>query len=236
MLPCDLCKSVRPFPHRPEDPAVPTQSQPKLLIAEDDPDLAQDLVDRLTGFRYSVLAVANSGQDAVRIAVSQNPDLVLMDIQLHGEMDGIEAARRLRELRIPVLFVTGFNGGSALDRALAMEPYGYVVKPYTTVDLKIAVDVALSRHGAERQRDLLLQRFQEIVSDLKTLKGRLSICGYCKKVKDDAGAWPDIEAYVMKHSYASFSHGMCPDCFARMKKQLEAVENGEVATNSLVLG
>jgi CheY-like chemotaxis protein len=215
---------------------LPVPGQPKILIAEDDPDLAQDLIDRLTGSRYSVLCVASSGQDAVSIAASQRPDLVLMDIQLSGQMDGVEAAGRIRELRIPIVFVTGFSAGSTFERAVSMEPYGYVVKPYSTADLKIAVDVALSRHGAERERDLLLNRFQELVSNLKTLKGRLSICGYCKKIKDDEGQWPEIEAYVMKHSYASFSHGMCPDCFARMKKQLEDVEKGDVVSNSLVLG
>jgi hypothetical protein len=76
---------------------------------------------------------------------------------------------------------------------------------------------------------------QDALAKVKALSGLLSICAYCKKIKDDEGYWGEIENYIMRHSNASFTHGMCPDCFARLKKQLDELqENG--GGGSMVLG
>jgi YesN/AraC family two-component response regulator len=159
-----------------------------------------------------------------------------MDIHLSGEMDGIQAAEQIRKFQIPVVYVTGYCDGSVLDRAELTEPYGYVLKPYETSDLKVAVQMALCRHRAEQARQQLLRRVQDILASVKTLTGRLSICCYCKKIKDATGRWPEVESYIMEHSYASFTHGICPGCFARMKRQIQALEKDGAASDSLVLG
>ncbi len=236
MLPCEVCKTVLPLESEPAGGCDRNAGPAEVLIVEDDPDLAQDLTDRLTALNYGIVGIANCASAAIALAQARTPDLVLLDIQLSGDMDGIQVAGQMRKLSIPVVFVTGFRDGAVLDRAVSSEPYGYLVKPYETSDLKIAVQVALRRYRAERDRQKLLRRFQEVLGTVKTLGGRLSICCYCKKVKDSAGRWPEIETYVMEHSHASFTHGMCPDCFAGMKKKLEAAEAASGDSGAMIIG
>jgi CheY-like chemotaxis protein len=180
--------------------------------------------------------MTHSAEQAIVLTESLRPDLVLMDIQLAGEMDGIQAAEQIRRLRVPIVYVSGHCDGPVLERAQRTDPYGFILKPYRTDDLRISVEMSLERHRAEQEREQLLQRFHQVLASVKTLTGRLSICCYCKKVRDEAGDWPDIETYVMKHSNASFTHGMCPDCFTRLQKKIEAIEEVDAASGSVVLG
>jgi hypothetical protein len=96
--------------------------------------------------------------------------------------------------------------------------------------------MSIQRYRAEQERERLLKRFQEVMASVKTLTGRLSICCYCKKIRDEAGNWPDVETYVMQHSDASFTHGMCPECFTRLKERIEAIEEEGAPEGSVVLG
>ena len=208
----------------------------QILIAEDDPTIAQDLKCKIESLHYEVAGITHSGEEAVVLAQRLRPDLVLMDIQLAGEMDGIEAAEQIRKSRIPLVYVSGSCDGPTLQRAQLTEPYGYILKPYRTADVRISVEMSLQRHRAEQERELLLKRFHDVLASVKTLSGRLSICSYCKKIKDEAGDWPDVETYVMKHSHASFTHGMCPDCFERLQQRIEAVEQVDASSGAVVLG
>jgi CheY-like chemotaxis protein len=208
----------------------------QIVIAEDDPDLAQDLKDRLEGLSYEVSGVTQSGAEAITLTQTLRPDLVLMDIQLRGEMDGIQAAEQIRTFQVPVIYVSGYAEGPVIERAKLSEPYGYILKPYETSTLKISVEMGLHKHQAERERQRLLKRFQEVVASVKTLTGRLSICAYCKKIKDHVGDWVEIESYVMKHSDASFTHGMCPGCFEKVKKQIEALDEDGLVPGVMLLG
>src|SRR5579872_217792 len=221
MTPCEVCKSVVPL----GDEAGERKSGPvQILIVEDDPLIGQDLTERLGGLGYGIAGVVASAGDAIALAHAQRPGLVLMDIQLSGEVDGVGAAEQIRNLRIPVVYVTGCTSEAVLGRAVQTGPGGYVLKPYETKDLQVAIQVALHKDQAESDRERLIMRLQEVLASIKTMTGRLSICAYCKKVKNSNGEWPEVEAYVMEHSHASFSHGMCPGCFARVKQQLQALE------------
>jgi len=208
----------------------------QILIVEDTPLVAEELKCRLESLDYEVAGITHSAEQAVALAESLKPDLVLMDIQLEGEMDGIQAAEQIRELRVPLIYVSGHCDGPVLQRAQRTEPYGYILKPYRTADLRISVEMSIERHRAELQRERLLKRFQEVLASVKTLTGRLSICCYCKKIRDEAGNWPDVETYVMQHSDASFTHGMCPECFRRLKERIETIEQVGAPEGSVVLG
>jgi YesN/AraC family two-component response regulator len=151
-------------------------------------------------------------------------------------MDGIQAGEEIRKLRVPLIYVSGHCDGPVLQRAQRTEPYGYLLKPYRTDDLRISVEMSIQRHRAEQERERLLKRFQEVLASVKTLTGRLSICCYCKKIRDEAGNWPDVETYVMQHSHASFTHGMCPECFARLKDRIETLEGMGAPERTVVLG
>jgi CheY-like chemotaxis protein len=230
------CDRVLPLEGEVIDSKVRAFGKAQILIAEDDPTIAQDLKYKIENLGYEVVGMTHSGEQAIVLAESLRPDLVLMDIQLAGEMDGIEAAEQIRTLRVPLVYVSGFCDSPMLERAQQTEPYGYILKPYRNSDIRISVEMSLQRHRTEQERERLLARFQEVLASVKTLTGRLSICCYCKKIRDEAGDWPDVETYVMKHSHASFTHGMCPDCFTRVQKRIEAIEEVDAPAGSVVLG
>jgi signal transduction histidine kinase/DNA-binding NarL/FixJ family response regulator len=121
-----------------------------VLIVEDESIVALDLKQRLQSLGYEVVAIASSGEEAIRQAASNQPDLVLMDIKLKGEMDGVEAAQVIRARQgLPVIFLTAYADAETLDRAKHTRPYGYLIKPFEDKDLRTTVEIALYRHWAE---------------------------------------------------------------------------------------
>jgi len=213
-----------------------SMDKPRIFIAEDDALIVCDMKDRLESLGYDVPGTAPRAQEAVVLVQSLKPDMVLMDIQLPGEMDGITAAAQIRLLQIPVVYVTGYCDGPLLERAKLTEPYGYILKPYETRDFRTTIEVGLYKHRVEREREHLVKGLQESLSKVSTLAGLLSICAYCKKIKEDTGHWREIEMYIMEHSQATFTHGMCPECFKRVKKQLDDLGESGSGRDSIVLG
>jgi len=214
----------------------PNMLKPQILIAEDDALIVCDMKDRLESLGYEVLATAQRAREALVLVESLKPDLVLMDIQLPGGMDGITAAAQIRMLHIPVVYVTGYCDGPLLERAKLTEPYGYILKPYETRDFKTTIEMGLYKHRIERERDQLIKGLQQSLTKVSALAGLLSICAYCKKIKEDTGRWREIEMYIAEHSQASFTHGMCPECFKRVKKQLDDFGEAGSGRDSIVLG
>lgn len=127
-------------------------AQAKILVVEDESIVALDLQHRLTGMGYSVPAVAASGQDALKKAAEIHPDLVLMDIRLKGDMDGIEVAEQIRQLfDAPPVYLTAYADEDTLQRAKITEPFGYIVKPFDERTLRSTLETALYRSQAERK-------------------------------------------------------------------------------------
>ena len=215
-------------------PQLPVMSATRILIAEDDSLIVQDLRERLESMDYEVSGTTPHAGEVFELARNLRPDLVLMDIQLPGEMDGIQAAERLRVLDVPVVYVTGCCNDRMLARAQVTEPCGFVLKPYQTRELRTAIEIGLYKHRVERQRECAVQRLEAALASAKKLTGLLPICCYCKKIKDVEGRWSEIEAYISKHTDASFTHGMCPCCFERVKKQLDALAENGSAVRSMV--
>jgi CheY-like chemotaxis protein len=208
-------------------PELSVMSATRILIAEDDSFIVQDLRERLESMDYEISGTTPHGCEVFELARNLKPDLVLMDIHLPGETDGIEAAERLRGLDVPVVYVTGCCNDRTLARAQVTEPCGYVLKPYQTRELRTAIEIGLYKHRVERQREREVQGREAALPGVKTSPGLLPICCYCKKIKDDRGRWGDVEAYISKLTNISFTHGMCPCCFERVKKQLDAIAQNE---------
>jgi len=121
-----------------------------ILVVEDEEIISMDILMNLENLHYYPLCTVRTGDEAVVRAREYVPDVVLMDIGIPGTMDGIEAARIIiQELNIPVIFVTSFADDAIIERAKLVNPYGYVVKPFTDRDLKVAIEIALSRKSAE---------------------------------------------------------------------------------------
>jgi diguanylate cyclase (GGDEF)-like protein/PAS domain S-box-containing protein len=123
-----------------------------LLIVEDEKIVARDLQSALEDLGYCVPAIANTGTIAIQKASELQPDLILMDIRLLGEMDGISTAQTIREqLDIPVVYLTAHSDESTLARAKLTHPYGYLIKPFEERELRAVVEVALYKHEMERR-------------------------------------------------------------------------------------
>ncbi|HJQ31071.1 MAG TPA: ATP-binding protein [Pyrinomonadaceae bacterium] len=125
-------------------------AEARVLVVEDEAIVAMDISARLRLLGYEVIGPASTGADAVELAESARPDLVLMDIMLRGGMDGVEAALRIREgCGAPVVYLTAYADDSTLRRAKAAEPLGYLLKPFEERELRTAIETALYKHRAE---------------------------------------------------------------------------------------
>ncbi len=194
----------------------------RVMVVEDDVLIAEDIRISLEDMGYRVCAAVTSGEEAMEQAAKQGPAVILMDIVLRGEMDGVEAAERIgREHHIPVVFLTSFADEETLDRARAAGPFGYLVKPFEDRELRATLEMALYKHRAEQERERLIRELEEANAKIKTLRGILPICGYCKKIRDDEGYWDEVEVYVHNHSEAEFSHSLCPECYERELRALK---------------
>ena len=125
----------------------------RVLIAEDESLIAEELRDRLERMGLTVTAVVTSGEDAIACAGQTFPDLLLMDIHLKGEVDGIAAAANVREhFHIPVVYFTALSDDATISRANQTYPLGYLLKPVAEKELRISLELALQHHGMELRR------------------------------------------------------------------------------------
>jgi len=124
----------------------------RILVVEDDGIIAMTLRNRLLGLGYDVPPTVFSGEEAIAQTAELVPDLVLMDIHLSGEMDGIEAADQIRTQHdTPVIFVTAYADQATLERAKVTEPYGYILKPYQEREVQTAIEITLYKRQAENR-------------------------------------------------------------------------------------
>ncbi|NMB79408.1 MAG: response regulator [Methanomicrobiales archaeon] len=134
--------------------------KPAIFIVEDEAIVANDIRETLKSLGYDVPGIAKSGEIAIEKVGELRPDLVLMDIHLATEMDGVETAGKIHILYdIPVIYLTAYADKVLLDRAKVTEPYGYVVKPYDERELHSVIEMALYKHRIEREikkRDAIL--------------------------------------------------------------------------------
>ncbi len=131
-----------------------------VLVVEDESIVSKDIQHSLKKLGYNVVGAAATGEKALELVASENPDIVLMDIMLKGDMTGIDTAARVKETKgIPVIFLTAYADESTLAKAKITEPYGYIIKPFKEIDLHTSIEMALYKHGkekeVEKERDLL---------------------------------------------------------------------------------
>lgn len=135
-------------------------SKINVFVVEDESIVSKDIQHSLKRIGYNVVGSASTGDKAIELITSEQPDIVLMDIMLKGSMNGIEAAEIVkRQMAIPVIFLTAYADESTLSKAKISEPYGYILKPFKEIDLQTSIEMAIYKHKKEqdiiKERDLL---------------------------------------------------------------------------------
>lgn len=123
-----------------------------VIIVEDEMITAIDLKDKLVKAGFIVPAIVSSGEEAIDTVAETRPDLVLMDIVLQGDMDGIQAAEKISSLDIPVVFLTAYSDKGTLERAKSASAYGYIIKPYPDKELQLTLETAIQKHQEYRDK------------------------------------------------------------------------------------
>lgn len=145
----------------------PDGRAPRILVVEDERIVALDLKATLRRLGYALAGVTASGAEAVELCDSVRPDLVLMDIFLKGDMDGVDAACLIQtECDVPVIYLTSHTDQVTLQRAKRTAPYGYVLKPVDENWLRTAVEVALFKHRTEQELKKSEQRYRELFAGM----------------------------------------------------------------------
>lgn len=143
-------------------------STARILVAEDESIIALDIQTSLKNAGYQVVSIATSAKEALNDTAVLQPDLVLMDVRLRGEMDGVETAEQIRQTwQLPVIFLTAHADENTLTRAKKTQPFGYIIKPFEDRELITMIEIALSRHQAESLIQTALKKEKEI-NELKS--------------------------------------------------------------------
>ena len=174
-----------------------TMSNERVMIVEDESIISLDIEDMLHDLDYSVVAVAQTGEDAIKNALELMPDIILMDIMLDGDMDGIEAAERIKkEKDIPIIFVTANSDIVTLERAKITSPYAYILKPIEQRELHTNIEIAIYKHKAEKQRQQLKKDFAESLGYLQNLTNYVVAPNGNKPTSDFL---EQVQAFIVKY-------------------------------------
>jgi PleD family two-component response regulator len=185
-------------------------ARPSVLVVDDAVTNVEVLAAAL-GDTYEVLA-ALSGAEALDVAAAQRPSLILLDVVMPGQ-DGYEVCRALKAnpatRDIPVVFVTSLDDEADEERGLRLGAVDYLTKPVRPAIVRARVHNHL-------ERDRLIRDLQQALAEVKTLAGLIPMCAWCKKVRDDQGYWMQVERYLAMHSDLAVTHGICPECLAKL--------------------
>ena len=175
-------------------------TRPLLLLVDDVEENLHVLAQHLAG-EYE-LAFASDGAQAVSLAVEILPSLILLDIMMPG-LDGVETCRLLKKTpataAIPVIFLTAKADLDDIVKGFDAGAVDYVAKPFRASELCARVRTHVQLHS---------------------LKSFLSICSQCHRIRNETDQWERLDHYVSRHAKTIFSHGFCPDCFARITESL----------------
>ena len=193
----------------------------KILIAEDEPVSRRLLQATLTSWGYSVL-VACDGEQAWQVLQAPDaPRLMILDWLMPG-MDGIEVCRKARRhfQSSYIMLLTSKGGTDDVVQGLEAGADDYITKPFEPQELRARVHVGsrvIQLQGALAER---VEQLEAALYREKQLQGLLPICCYCKKILDDSNYWHQVESYVADHAGVQFTHGVCPECADKFRKEM----------------
>lgn len=140
--------------------------QIRILLVEDVANVATVLKTRLESFNYEICDIANTGRKAIDCALHHKPDLILMDIMLEGDMNGIEAAEIIsKKLDVPIIYLSCLSDQKVFDRAIETNPYGYILKPYDSSELRFSIENAIRIHCLDKKHEARIAELEKRCAD-----------------------------------------------------------------------
>ncbi len=134
-------------------------SKERIMIVEDESIVAMGIKHKLEELGYNVVGVVATGEKAVETALKIEPDLILMDIVLKGDMDGIDAAQKIHnQLDIPIIYITAYSDEEVLKRARITEPYGYILKPFKKSEVNANIQMAIYKHACDNKKSEIIRK------------------------------------------------------------------------------
>ena len=196
----------------------------RLLVADDDRMATKILTAAIKDWPFEVVVV-HDGEAAWTVMSEQHPQIAVLDWEMPGA-DGPELCRRARQTPecagTYIILLTGREGRANLIHGLGAGADDYVTKPFDREEFLVRIQVG-ARVAALQQR--LAERVEELqaaLANVRQLEGFIAICSYCKRIRSDAQQWEQMERYISDHSHAQFSHGICPDCFEKVREEFGA--------------
>jgi DNA-binding response OmpR family regulator len=190
----------------------------KILIAEDDVTYRAVLSGILKKRGHEVVATVNGVEACEVLRQPDAPLLVILDWMM-PEMDGPEVIRRVRALqtdRPPYIIMLSSKVDKAdIIAALESGSNDYLSKPFDTGELLARVEVGRRMVEMQEALSVKIKELSCAHEQVRTLSGIVPICMQCKNIRDDEGYWKQVEVYVSAHTYAEFSHGICPECIKK---------------------
>ena len=213
----------------------------RVLVAEDNPAIHEEIKNMLADLGQQVVGNAYNGPEAVAQCVQVNPDVILIDLVMPdpetGREDrhaGIRATEAMmRHKPVAIVWLTAHESPDLIAQANELGVSAYLVKPARSGDLARVLMVAHARFAdlqelrrlnaaleaeiemRKRAEESLRQTNSELqttLAEVRTLRGLLPICSFCKRIRDEKEHWHQVETYVRAHSEANFTHTYCPDC------------------------
>lgn len=202
-----------------------------VLVVEDESIVSKDIQHSLKKLGYNVVGAASTGERAFELASSEKPDIILMDIMLKGDMNGVETAQRVKEeLQIPVIYLTAYADESTLEKAKVTEPYGYIIKPFKEVDLHTSIEMALYKFSKEKEvlkaRDLFYSLIENkdsngfifVKSKSRLVKIKTSDIYFVEALKDYVVINTLESRYTIHSTMKDIASKLEPDNFIRVHR------------------
>ena len=195
-----------------------------LLIEDDDADaelIGEALLQEEDAFEI-YLQRAGNVSSAIDHPAKEEFEVVLSDLML-PDSRGIETFTRVHDqfARVPIIVLTGLDDKEVALDAVRKGAQDYLVKGRADRDLLVRSIL----YCIERQK--LLVELETRMKEIRTLRGMIPICAWCKKVRDDAGYWKKVEEYIEEHTYAAFTHGLCEECSQKVLAEISNLKIGE---------
>lgn len=202
-----------------------------VLLIEDNKGDARLLEEMLfdVGENFFKLICADSLAAGLKYLKRGGIHLVLLDLGL-PDSEGFDTFLKIHDTvpDLPIIIMTGLNDAKMAVDAVREGAQDYLVKGQVDGNLLIrAMRYALERKKLEMEREKMIVELQNALGKIKTLRGLLPICSFCKKIRDDQGYWKQIEVYMKEHSDANFSHSICPKCAKKYYPHLYKEKEGK---------